>query len=67
MADPGILAIWNDVRTGDEAEFEAWFQGEHLVERLAVTGFLFGRRHQATSRYRWRKNCAAATRRSKVP
>jgi hypothetical protein len=27
MADPGILAIWKDVRTGDEAEFEAWFQG----------------------------------------
>ena len=49
MGDPGILAIWNDVRTGDEAEFEAWFQGEHLVERLAVPGFLFGRRHQAIS------------------
>jgi hypothetical protein len=50
MADPSILAIWNDVRAGDEAEFEAWFQGEHLVERLAVPSFLFGRRHQAISR-----------------
>jgi hypothetical protein len=49
MSDPGILAIWNDVRAGDEAEFEAWFQGEHLIERLAVPGFLFGRRHQAIS------------------
>src|SRR5450432_1564527 len=46
---PGILAIWNDCRTGREAEFEAWFQGEHLLERLAVPGFLFGRRHQAIS------------------
>lgn len=46
---PGILAIWNDCRAGREAEFEAWFQGEHLEERLAVPGFLFGRRHQAIS------------------
>jgi hypothetical protein len=46
---PGILAIWNDCRAGREAEFEEWFQGEHLMERLAVPGFLFGRRHQAIS------------------
>src|SRR6476469_11045984 len=46
---PGILAILNDCRAGREAEFEAWFQGEHLQERLAVPGFLFGRRHQAIS------------------
>jgi hypothetical protein len=46
---PGVLAIWNDCRVGREAEFDAWFQGEHLLERLAVPGFLFGRRHQAIS------------------
>jgi hypothetical protein len=46
---PGILAIFNDCRPGREAEFEAWFQGEHLIERLAVPGFLFGRRHKAVS------------------
>jgi hypothetical protein len=49
MSDSGILAIWNDCRAGHETEFEAWFQGEHLLERLAVPGFLFGRRHQAIS------------------
>jgi hypothetical protein len=49
MEQPGILAIFNDCRPGREAEFEAWFQGEHLLERLAVPGFLFGRRHQAIS------------------
>jgi hypothetical protein len=48
-AQPGILAIFNDCRAGREAEFEAWFQGEHLIERLAVPGFLFGRRHKAIS------------------
>ena len=45
----GVLAIWNDVRSGREAEFEQWFQGEHLEERLSVPGFLFGRRHEALS------------------
>lgn len=49
MSDFGILAIWNDCLVGHEAEFEDWFQGEHLIERLAVPGFLFGRRHQAIS------------------
>jgi hypothetical protein len=47
--EPGILAIFNDCRAGREAEFETWFQGEHLVERLAVPGFVFGRRHKALS------------------
>jgi hypothetical protein len=48
-SQPGILAIFNDCRAGREAEFEAWFQGEHLLERLAVPGFLFGRRHKSIS------------------
>jgi hypothetical protein len=38
-AQPGILAIFNDCRAGREDEFNAWFQGEHLQERLAVPGF----------------------------
>jgi hypothetical protein len=49
MSDFGILAIFNDCRPGREAEFEEWFQGEHLLERLAVPSFLFGRRHRAIS------------------
>jgi hypothetical protein len=48
-AEPGILAIFNDCRAGRETEFETWFQGEHLVERLSVPGFVFGRRHKALS------------------
>jgi hypothetical protein len=48
-SQPGILAIFNDCRAGRESEFEAWFQGEHLLERLAVPGFLFGRRHKSIS------------------
>jgi hypothetical protein len=44
---PGILAIFNNVAPGREAEFEEWFQHEHLAERIAVPGFLIGRRHEA--------------------
>ena len=47
VARPGILAIFNDVAPGRGAEFEEWFQHEHLHERLAVPGFLLGRRHEA--------------------
>jgi hypothetical protein len=46
---PGILAIFNNVASGREVEFEEWFQHEHLAERLAVPGFLLGRRHEAVS------------------
>ena len=48
-AQPGILAIWNDVTPGREADFDRWFQSEHLIERLGVPGFIFGRRHEAIS------------------
>jgi len=43
----GILAIWNDCAPGRDADFEHWFQSEHLAERLAVPGFRRGRRHEA--------------------
>src|SRR5579871_24483 len=48
-ANPGILAIFNNVAPGREAEFEAWFQHEHLAERIAIPGFLLGRRHEAVA------------------
>jgi hypothetical protein len=48
-ASPGILAIFNNVAPGREAEFEAWFQHEHLAERIGVPGFLLGRRHEAVA------------------
>jgi len=47
VARPGILAIFNNVAPGREAEFEEWFQHEHLRERLGVPGFLLGRRYEA--------------------
>jgi hypothetical protein len=47
--EPGILAIFHDCKAGHEAEFETWYQGEHLIERLAVPGFLFGRRYEGVA------------------
>jgi hypothetical protein len=49
MSQRGILAIFNNIAAGRDDDFNGWFQGEHLAERLAVPGFLYGRRHQAIS------------------
>jgi hypothetical protein len=49
MEAPGILAIWNDCSPGSEAEFEEWYQHEHFYERIAVPGFLLGRRYEVVS------------------
>jgi hypothetical protein len=45
----GVLVIWNDVAPGGEAEFDHWHFKEHMPERLAVPGFLRGRRYTADS------------------
>jgi hypothetical protein len=49
MTQRGILSIFNNVAPGRDADFNGWFQGEHLEERLGVPGFLYGRRHRALS------------------
>jgi len=43
----GALVIWNDVAPGSENEFDHWHITEHMPERLAVPGFLRGRRYTA--------------------
>jgi hypothetical protein len=42
----GILAIWNDRRAEADSEYEAWYRGEHLPERLSIPGFRTGRRYR---------------------
>ncbi len=46
-APHGILAIWNDRRAGTETEYEAWYRGEHLPERLSIPGFRAAWRYRA--------------------
>lgn len=44
----GCLLITNNVASTHETEFNAWYQGEHLADRLGVPGFLTARRYQAS-------------------
>src|ERR1700756_3784863 len=43
----GLLMVWADVPAGSEAEFNRWYNEEHLAERLAIPGFLNGARYEA--------------------
>jgi len=43
----GLLMVWADVPADKEAEFNRWYNEEHLAERLAVPGFLSGARYEA--------------------
>jgi hypothetical protein len=54
MAGKGMLLTSMDVDTADEAEFNRWYDREHLEERVAIPGFLEARRyiaHQASPKY----------------
>jgi hypothetical protein len=44
-----VLAIWNDVAPGGEAEFNHWHTREHIPERVGIAGFLRGRRFEVIS------------------
>lgn len=41
------IAIWNDVADGAAPAFDDWHVNEHMPERLAIPGFLRGRRYMA--------------------
>jgi len=43
----GLLMVWAEVPADKEAEFNRWYNEEHLAERLAVPGFLSGARYEA--------------------
>jgi hypothetical protein len=49
-ATPGLLSVWNDIDAADEAEFNAWYQEEHLGERLALPGILSACRYAEIGR-----------------
>jgi hypothetical protein len=47
MAGKGMLLTSMDVDASDEAEFNRWYDREHLEERVAIEGFLEARRYVA--------------------
>jgi hypothetical protein len=42
----GLLILWNRITAEDDACFNAWYEDEHLAERLSVPGFLSARRYR---------------------
>ena len=54
LAGKGMLLTSMDIDPSDEAEFNRWYDREHLEERVAIEGFLEARRyiaHQGTPKY----------------
>jgi hypothetical protein len=47
LAGKGMLLTSMDVDPSDEAEFNRWYDREHLWERVAIDGFLEARRYVA--------------------
>ena len=47
LAGKGMLLTSMDVDAADEAEFNRWYDREHLEERVAIPGFLEARRYVA--------------------
>jgi hypothetical protein len=43
----GVVAIWNGIRAQGRADFFEWHNREHMPERVAIPGFLRGRRYSA--------------------
>jgi hypothetical protein len=47
LAGQGMLLTSMDIDPSDEAEFNRWYDREHLLERVAIDGFLEARRYVA--------------------
>jgi len=47
MAGKGMLLTSMNIDANDEAEFNRWYDREHLEERVAIEGFLEARRYVA--------------------
>ncbi len=45
----GMLLVWTDVADGAEDDFNAWYDQEHLPERVGVPGFINGRRYHGAA------------------
>ena len=43
------MAVWTDCAAADEAQFNEWYNRQHLTQRVAVPGFLNGARYVAVS------------------
>jgi hypothetical protein len=44
----GAFVAWHGIAEGREADYDFWHSHEHMLERVAIPGFLRGRRYVAT-------------------
>src|SRR5437762_12501013 len=54
LAGKGMLLTSMDIDPSHEADFNRWYDREHLVERVAIDGFLEARRyvsHRGSPKY----------------
>ena len=54
LAGKGLLLTSMDIDPKHEADFNRWYDREHLIERVAIDGFLEARRyiaHQGSPKY----------------
>src|SRR5690348_3965989 len=54
LAGKGMLLTSMDIDPSDEADFNRWYDREHLEERVAIDGFIEARRyiaHRASPKY----------------
>ena len=49
MAIPGngLFVAWHDLKAGREADHDDWHTHEHMIERVAIAGFLRGLRYRS--------------------
>ncbi len=62
IAGKGMLLTSMDVDAADETDFNRWYDREHLIERVAIDGFLEARRyvaHAASPKYLFLYSTAA--------
>src|SRR5258707_14221202 len=62
LAGKGMLLTSMDIAAADEAEFNRWYDREHLEERVAIGGFLEARRYVAhEGKPKYLSLCSTAT------
>jgi len=50
---PAQLFVWTDIDPAFEADFNRWYDREHMAERVALPGFRWARRYCATKGRRY--------------
>ena len=53
VGQPAQLLVWTDIDPVFEADFNRWYNREHMAERLALPGFRWARRYCASKGRRY--------------